>query len=185
MSNRFFMGLVCRAVLTKASLIAATALLASASPGVTVLAQRATTMLHSKSTFHKAVLLEAEGTPKNPKRPAKTASAIENWRFVFDNQPSHNRFKSVSISASRGILGTPKPSYSAFLEDQDINPIPRMLMTRAVQLLNAAGYRKGFFAVTLREPVYPGVTSPEYIFALVGRKTVAVDTDTGKVHQLS
>ncbi len=142
-------------------------------------------MLHQQSAFRKAVFLEAEGTPQNPRRPAKSASAVNLWRFVFDNQKTGGKYKSVSITARRGILGKPKGSFSPFLQDQDITSIPSMLMTRAVRLLKAAGYRKGFFAVTLREPDYPGVHTPEYIFALVGRKTVAVDTDTGKVHKVS
>jgi hypothetical protein len=168
-----------------ASLIAATALLAGVIPGVTILAQRATNLLHSQAAFHKAVLLEAEGTPKNPKLPTKSAAGISTWRFVFDNQPTGGKYKSVSITARRGILGTPKGNTSVFGQDKDINTIPNMLLTRAVQLLKAKGYRRGFFAVTLRWPNYPNVNSPEYIFALVGRKIVAVDTDTGKVHLIS
>ena len=173
-------------MLTKAPIIAATALVAfgSSNPGVTVLAKRATNLLHARAAFRKAVLLEAEGTPANPRRAVKTGDRIVTWRFVFDNQQSHDKYKSVAVTARRGILGNPKGSTFPFLEDQLISPIPTMTLTRAVQLLDAAGYTSGFYAVTLREPNYPGVHAPEYIFALVGGKTVAVDTQTGAVKKL-
>lgn len=192
MSKRFFMTLLCPAMTTKVSLIAATALaalaaatLAAASPGVTTLAQRATKLLHSNAAYRKAVLLEAEGSPEKPGRPVKTADRIVTWRFVFDNQKTGNKFKSVSITATHGMLGTPKGSTSPFLQDQIIRPIPTMTLTTAVHLLNTAGWTKGFYAVTLRKPLYPGVKDVEYIFAMVGGKIVAVDTQTRKVHKLS
>jgi hypothetical protein len=192
MSNRFFMALLCRAMKTKVSIVAATALaalvaatLAAATPGVTTLAQRATALLHSQVAFRKAVLLEAEGSPAKPGHPVKTADRIVTWHFVFDNQQTGNKFKSVVITASHGLLGKPKGSTSPFLQDQLIRPIPKMTLTQAVHLLVTAGWARGFYAVTLRKPLYPGVKDTEYIFAMVGGKIVAVDTQTGKVKQIS
>jgi hypothetical protein len=142
-------------------------------------------LLHSQAAFKKAVFLEAEGTPANPRRAVKTGDLIITWRFVFDNQPTRDKYKSVTLTAKRGLLGTPKGNAQPFISDQPINPIPSMTLTRAVVLLKGAGYTKGFYAVTLREPLYPGVKNPEYIFAVVGGKTVSVDTDTGKVKLIS
>ncbi len=181
------MALVCRAMTTKVSIVAATLLgaIAAANPGVTILAHRATQLLHSKPIYSKAVFLEAEGSPAKAGRPVKTADKIVTWRFVFDNRKSGNKYKSVSINAIHNELGKPKGSTTPFLTDQPIDPIPHMTFTHAVQLLDAAGWTKGFYAVSLRKPDYPGVKDVEYIFAMVGGKIVAVDTQTGSVSKIS
>jgi hypothetical protein len=174
-----------------ATVLAATAFAAiaaaslAANPGVTVLAHRATQLLHSKPVYRNAILLEAEGSPIKPGHPVWTADKIIRWRFVFDNQKSGDKYKSVAISAVHNELGKPRGSTVPFLQDQPMNPIPKMTFTRAVQLLDAAGWTKGFFAVTLRKPDYPGVKDVEYIFAMVGGKVVAVDAQTGKVSKIS
>ena len=168
-----------------ATVLAAIAATPAANPGVTILAQRATKLLHSKPVYRKAVLLEAEGSPAKPGHPVFSADKITTWRFVFDNTQSHNKYKSVSISAIRSLLGKPKGSTTPFLQDKPINPIPKMTFTRAVQLLDGAGYTKGFYAVSLRKPDYPGVKDVEYIFVMVGGKVVAVDAVTGDVKKIS
>ena len=142
-------------------------------------------MLHSRAIYRKAVFLEAAGSPAKGRHPVTTASQIAKWHFVFDNQKSGNKYKSVSINVIRSLLGAPKGSTTAFLQDQPINTIPKMTLTRAVHLLNGAGWTKGFYAVTLRKPDYPGVKNAEYIFAMVGAKIVAVDAVTGKVSKIS
>jgi hypothetical protein len=71
-----------------------------------------------------------------------------------------------------------------FLDDQLIRVIPAMTLTHAIELLDYAGYSR-FSAVTLREPLYPGVKHPEYIFTAPGGKFVAVDTKTGQVKPVS
>ena len=89
---------------------------------------------------------------------------------------------SVSINAVRGLLGKPKGSVSPLLlHDQPLIFIPTMTLTRAVHLLDAAGWTKGFTEVTLKKPEYPGIHHVEYIFAMVGAKIVAVDAVTGVV----
>ena len=78
-----------------------------------------------------------------------TADEIVKWHFVFDNQKTHNKYKTVSINAIRGLLGKPKGStLSPILQDRPLNPIPTMTLTRAVHLLDTAGWTKGFYAVT-------------------------------------
>lgn len=173
-------------MLAKVSVIAATALAAipAANPGVTILAHRATQLLHSRPVYRNAVLLEAEGSSARPGRPVMTADKIVTWRFVFDNTKSKNKYKSVSIAAIRNELGVPRGSVTPFSGDQPMNPIPTLTFTQAVQLLNAAGWTKGFIAVTLRKPQYPGVTDPSYIFLCAGGKIVGVNTRTHEVKQI-
>ena len=169
---------------TKVALIAISALAAipAATPGVTILAHRATQLLHSQPVYSKAVLLEGQGSPAKPGHPVKTADKIIKWHFVFDNRKSGNRYKSVSINAVHSLLGKPKGSTTPFFQDQPLNPIPKMTFTRAVHLLNKEGWTKGFYAVTLLKPDSKDV---EYIFAMAGGKIVAVDAETGKVSKIS
>jgi len=161
------------------------AVAAAANPGVTVLAHRATQLLHSQAVYRKAVLLEAEGTPAKAGHPVKTADKIIKWHFVFDNRKTKDKWKSVSINAVHSLLGKPKGSTQPFLQDQPVDPIPTMTFTRAVQLLNAAGWTQGFIAAKIAKPLYPGVKDVEYIFVMAGGKIVAVDTKTGAVSKIS
>jgi len=59
-----------------------------------------------------------------------------------------------------------------------------MTLFQAVALLNKAGYRRGFFNVTLRNPLGPKRSNPLYIFATVQGRFVGVDTGTRKVKSL-
>jgi hypothetical protein len=56
---------------------------------------------------------------------------------------------------------------------------------RAIRRLHAAGYRHGFGIVTLRQPLYPGVKAPSYLFSMGSDRYVAVNTKTGKVRAIS
>jgi hypothetical protein len=159
--------------------------LAAAAPDVTVLAPRAEKLVHGQRPFRKAVLLEAEGTPAARSHVVKTARGIVTWRFVFDNQGSGNAFSSATVDAVRGKFGKVKGHTGPILDDQSLRRIPKMTLTRAVALLDKAGYRSGFSAVTLRKPLYPGVRHIEYIFTVASGKYVAVDTQTGRVKQVS
>jgi len=60
-----------------------------------------------------------------------------------------------------------------------------MTLMRAVKRLVAAGYRNGFYDVTLRKPLFPGVTVSSYIFTVGSGKYVGVNTKTGKVRPIS
>jgi hypothetical protein len=157
---------------------------ASATADVTVLAARATKLLHSQTQFRKAVLLEADGSLAPGRHWATTADGVVKWRFVFDNQETGGKYKSATILAVRGHLGKVRGNTQPFLEDQVIKPIPSMTLTRAVGLLEYAGYPR-FSAVTMRKPLYPGVRHTEYIFSVKGGKYVEVDTDTGQVKPVS
>ncbi|HEX9417016.1 MAG TPA: hypothetical protein VF895_09965 [Gaiellaceae bacterium] len=69
-----------------------------------------------------------------------------------------------------------------------ISRTPTMTLARAVTKLKAAGYRSGFYGVTLRYPLGPGFTETLYIFTLGSQAEnpyVSVGTKTGKVKPLS
>jgi hypothetical protein len=171
----------------KALVVSAAALfaLAASAPDVTVLARRAGKLVRAEPSFRKAVLLEADGAPATYGDTVKTADGIVKWRFVFNNQESGDKYKSATVFAVRGKFGKVQGHPDPFLEDQEITRIPAMTLPQAIGRLHKAHYTHGFSAVTLREPIYPGVTHPEYIFTMAGGKYVAVDTQTGKVKRVS
>ena len=172
------------AAVSVVALVVAAVAVGGSSPDVTVLAKQARTLVRSQAVFAKAVLLEADGTPATAAK-VKTAAAIVNWRFVFDNQRTGSKYASAFVWAHSGTFGKVKGNVEPFLEDEVISPVPQMTLARAVTLLNAAGYKAGFYNVTLRKPLYPGVTSPFYFFTLGNLKYVAVNTTTGKVKPVS
>jgi hypothetical protein len=168
-----------------ALVFAAAALVAAGSaPDVTVLASRATALLHSKPQFKKAALLEADGSPAAGKHWVTRADQIVKWRFVFQNKTAGSKYESATVLAVRGHLGKVQGHTQPFLEDQVIRPIPTMTLAHAVGLVEYAGYRR-FSSVTMRKPLYPGVKHTYYIFAVDGGKRVEVDTATGQVKQVS
>jgi hypothetical protein len=154
---------------------------------VTVLIKKGKRIVRAQQEFARAVLLEADGTPSTNRR-VKRARGITRWRFVFDNQTPNSQYASVFLTYARRhfgeVVGNPDP----WLEDARIPKAPKMTLRRAVRKLRAAGYRRGFRDVTLRQPIHPGVNEPSYIFGF-GRKAknpfVAVGTKTGKVKPIA
>lgn len=157
-------------------------------PDVTVLFKRAVRIVRAtnRPRFARAVVLEADGVTRGG-RPTRSASGIVRWRFIFDNQPSHSRFRSATI-----FYGPPPRRFgrirgyrSPFLEDRVIPKAPRMTLRQAVARLQRAGYRRAFFNVTLRDPLGPGVRHALYIFGFGSGRYVGVDTVTRRVAPLS
>jgi hypothetical protein len=155
-------------------------------PDVTALIGRATSRVRAtdKPQFQRDVLYEADGSTRGSK-PVSSAAGIVSWRFVFRGTPG-SKFASATVTygpAPKGfgkVIGVKQP----FLEDVPIPTAPKMTLVQAVTRLRAAGYRQGFNAVTLRNPLGPKRSNPLYIFA-VSPKFVAVNTVTGKVSVLS
>jgi hypothetical protein len=150
-------------------------------PDVTSLIPRALRHMRATRLCDKAVLYEADGTTANGGG-TTSASGVVSWRFIFDNYPSHSRFKSATIAYGPPpkefgpVRGNPQP----FLEDIVIKKAPRMTLAQAVALLRGAGYRTKFFNVTLRDPLGPSPTGPLYIFGFTHRY-VDVNVRTKKV----
>jgi hypothetical protein len=157
-------------------------------PDVKVLFQRAVKIVRATDppTFSNAVMLEAEGTTCGV--PTTSASGIDRWRFVFDNQPSGPQFpRSAFISygpppAGFGpVIGNP----SSFDEDLQIPKAPAMTLKQAVKRLQDAGFTNPFLNVTLRRPLAQITFNPLYIFGFGTGQFVAVDTVTKQVFPLS
>ncbi|WZH48456.1 uncharacterized protein QYS62_009630 [Fusarium acuminatum] len=74
-----------------------------------------------------------------------------------------------------GEFGKVRTTYFPFLGDQVI-PWPVSLdIHDAFAVLRKAGYKGGVYAVTLRQPLYPGDDEPFYIFN-IGNEFIAVGT---------
>jgi hypothetical protein len=152
-----------------------------------LLIREATAKVRSKAPYKKAVLLEADGAPKAGTR-VKTADGIIRWRFVYDNQPSGTKFRTVFLSALGTRLGQPVGNRGIFEEDRRIATLPAMTLSQAIAKLRAKGHRQAFGAVTLRFPLGPGFNETLYIFTFGSGNNVnywSVGTKTGKVKRIS
>jgi hypothetical protein len=153
-------------------------------PDVTKLFGRAVQIVHatSRPSYARAIVLEADGYTRGGKK-VTTAAGIVKWRFVFDNQLSTSRFRSATIyyGAPPAKFGKVRGYRSPFVEDVRIPKAPKMSLAEAVARLKAAGFTKGFFNVTLRNPLGPKRLNPLYIFTVSAGEYVAVDTVTKKV----
>lgn len=157
-------------------------------PDVKVLFKQAVTKVKARPGFSKAVMLEADGTPSSGK--VTTAAGITKWRFVFNNQgtPGSN-FKSAFLYYVGNHWGLFVPKAGIFLEDLNLPNPPKLTLAMAVSKLRAAGYRAGFYNVTLRRPVAQHVSpEPLYIFGFGSQAKqpyVSVGSTTGKVKKIS
>jgi len=163
--------------------LAAPAPAARRTPDVIKLFARARRIVRATPQLSRAIPLEADGTPARGQ--ATTAADIDRWRFVFDNQTTpHSRFRTAFIRFRQRRFGKPRGVRPVFVEDQRLQPLPRMTLANAVARLRGAGYGAPFVAVTLRFPLGPSFTEPLYIFAFgptVSTAFVGVGTRTGAV----
>lgn len=148
---------------------------------VTTLFGRVLDRVHSDRDFARARMLEVDGLPAG-KGPVRKAAQITRWTFVLDNQATKSSpFASATLLHRRSsgfgeVVGHKRP----FLEDRVIARAPELTFSDAVSLLRDAGYRDGFFNVTLRSPVGPRAIPPLYIFS-TPQGYVAVNTETKRV----
>ena len=173
------------------ALVAAAGLLAPAvhgattpSPDVTTLIKQATAKIRKHPQFKKAVLLEADGRPKSGR--VTNAAGITRWRIVFQNQTTKgSKYRSAYVNVQNGRIGKPVGVKEAFVEDRNINVVPKMTLATAVSKLRKAGHKRAFGAVTLRYPFGPGFHEPLYIFGFGSGEYWSVGTRTGKVKPIS
>ncbi len=156
-------------------------------PDVKILFNRAVKIVRADPCCSQAVMLEADGITSGP-LPTRSASGIDEWRFVFDNGPSNNPAvlsAFVNYGPPPDEFGPVSTSENPFLQDRQIPKAPAMTLKRAVKLLeDVVGLP--FFNVTLRNPLSPTITyNPLYIFQIVTGQFVAVDTVTGRVFPFS
>jgi hypothetical protein len=158
---------------------------ASPLPDVTALIGPATKRgrATAKPQFERDVLYEADGATRGGK-PVSSVAGIVSRRFVFDGTPG-SKYASATLTYGPEpkrfgrVVGVKQP----FLEDVPIPRAPTMTLAQALARVRKAGYRRGFSAVTLRNPLGPTKSNPLYIFT-VGSKYVAVNTVTRKVSVL-
>lgn len=86
------------------------------------------------------------------------------------------------LNYAEGYFQAPQFVQQPWLEDRVITlPLKRSLED-AVTLLKQNGYTESFTNVTLRYPLYPGVTEPSYIFTVPARNSfIFVGVNTGQV----
>jgi len=156
---------------------------AAASRDVTSLATQATNRVHSHAEFRKAVLVGVDGRPATH-HAVKDARDIIKWRFTYNNTASGSKYANVTITSVRGNFGKPAGGAGAIMDASPIHRI-RMTLRHAVKLLRGAGFTKGFYEVSLGKVLTRTAQHTKYYFVFAGRKTVSVDTVSGKVKALN
>jgi hypothetical protein len=163
-------------------LVSAAVAAVSLTPDVTRLIPQATEVVRAKPGFSKAVVVEADGTPVSGT--ATAAAQITKWRFVYSNvlTPGH-KYKSAALFYEDGKFTRFVRYPAIFVGSKLMTSVPKMTLARAIAKLRAAGHKKPFHAVTLREP-HQDFDEAIYTFVYDG-KDWTVGTKTGKVRPIS
>ncbi|KAH6956083.1 hypothetical protein DER45DRAFT_566138 [Fusarium avenaceum] len=130
-----------------------------------------------KKQYPNANLLEVDATPLTRKSVNNEWGLVNN-RIVCglsDNKTA------IIQSTGWGEFGKVQTINSPFLGDQIISWPVSLDIHDAFAILRKAGYKGGVYAVTLRQPLYPGDDQPFYIFN-VGNEFIAVGTQDKKIH---
>jgi len=104
---------------------------------------------------------------------------IKNWRFVF---MSDNFEDTIFLKWEDGDFSEPVVVPQPWLQDQVI-PLPiEYDLAEAVEGLKTASLFAPFVCVTLRKPLYPGVTEASYIFGCLSvQKHYFVGVDSHEI----
>jgi hypothetical protein len=146
---------------------------------VTALIRLATVKVTHTKGYAKAALLRATGTTASGNATASAAD-ITQWSFVFDNTATPGATsRGATVSCKAGLLGAVKASPGPGLGVADLKLLPVMTLTRAVALLQKAGYTDAFNSVELFYVLGPN-EHPIYEFNF-DSTSVVVDTHTGVV----
>ncbi|EST34914.1 hypothetical protein [Streptomyces roseochromogenus] len=135
----------------------------------------------AREQFPDAEFYEADGS--NPDQPTPNVHDIGMWRFVFRVEEG-----TVFVKTAKpwGDLDQPELVPHPWLEDRVIpQPVP-MDITAADKLLKEQGHYAGPYTnVTLRWPLFPGVTEPSYFFKTVGLGFISVGVYSHQVRHVS
>ncbi|KAJ4050398.1 hypothetical protein NW761_005193 [Fusarium oxysporum] len=130
-----------------------------------------------KKQYPHANLLEVDATPLT-RKPVQNEWGLVNNRIVCGLSGNKT---AIIQSTGWGEFGKVQTINSPFLGDQVI-PWPVTLdIHDAFAILRKAGYKQAIYAVTLRQPLYPGDDQPFYIFN-TGTEFIAVGTKDKKIH---
>ncbi|KAH7195777.1 hypothetical protein DER44DRAFT_888928 [Fusarium oxysporum] len=130
-----------------------------------------------RKQYPHANLLEVDATPLT-RKPVQNEWGLVNNRIVCGLSGNKT---AIIQSTGWGEFGKVQTINSPFLGDQVI-PWPVTLdIHDAFTILRKAGYKQAIYAVTLRQPLYPGDDQPFYIFN-TGTEFIAVGTKDKKIH---
>ncbi|KAF5580926.1 hypothetical protein FPANT_9131 [Fusarium pseudoanthophilum] len=130
-----------------------------------------------KKQYPNANLLEVDATPLT-RKPVKNEWGLVNNRIVCGLSGNKT---AIIQSTGWGEFGKVQTINSPFLGDQVISWPVDLDIHDAFTILRKAGYKQAIYAVTLRQPLYPGDDQPFYIFN-TGPEFIAVGTKDKKIH---
>ncbi|KAF9775823.1 hypothetical protein IL306_006050 [Fusarium sp. DS 682] len=130
-----------------------------------------------KKQYPNANLLEVDATPLT-RKPVDNEWGLVNNRIVCGLSGNKT---AIIKSTGWGEFGKVQTINSPFLGDQVIPWPVKLDIHDAFTILRKAGYKGGVYAVTLRQPLYPGDDQPFYIFN-VGDEFIAVGTKDKKIY---
>ncbi|KAG5749733.1 hypothetical protein H9Q69_001261 [Fusarium xylarioides] len=130
-----------------------------------------------KKQYPNANLLEVDATPLT-RKPVENEWGLVNNRIVCGLSGNKT---AIIQSTGWGEFGKVQTINSPFLGDQVIYWPVALDIHDAFTILRKAGYKQAVYAVTLRQPLYPGDDQPFYIFN-TGPEFIAVGTKDKKIH---
>ncbi|KAF5552786.1 hypothetical protein FNAPI_7007 [Fusarium napiforme] len=130
-----------------------------------------------KKQYPNANLLEVDATPLT-RKPVQNEWGLVNNRIVCGLSGNKT---AIIQSTGWGEFGKVQTINSPFLGDQVISWPVALDIHDAFTILRKAGYKQAIYAVTLRQPLYPGDDQPFYIFN-TGPEFIAVGTKDKKIH---
>jgi hypothetical protein len=126
--------------------------------------------------YPEARLYEAQGDATAG--PTTDPDAIDHVRLVFQNVDNTTV---VIDELSPGVFGAPKLEPFPWLEDVVIDWPVKMDLPEAVRLKEQAGNAVPFQHIVLRQPIFPGLIHPYFIFDSPKGWYIFVDTVSGRV----
>jgi hypothetical protein len=127
-------------------------------------------------------LLEIQATPLIP-GPVTSPFQLGQMKIVASvaiaKDVAHNT--AILTSTGWGEFGAVETSLEPWLGDVLVEWPIKLELLQAFGLLQDAGFSSPVDAVTLRQPLYPGIDEPYYIFSFPDGKFVAVGVEDSKV----
>ena len=126
-----------------------------------------------------AIVIEAHGSPSSGQ--TSTANGVNQWLFIFADNPQGPEVGTVLLDYARCEFGQPVYVPEAWFGTV-YETLPRQIgLADAIQYMRDAGHTAPFTSVTLRKPLtFPEPEEALYAFALPGR-FVLVGALTGEV----
>jgi hypothetical protein len=114
-----------------------------------------------KEKYPLASFLEADGV--SPNGPTSEMKDVSNWRFVFVTEDYGTAFVT---SGGQNSFGPVRYTGEPWVDDRPVPWPIKMEPDEALGLVRNAGYTTPFIGVSLRWPLFPGITQPHYIFEM-------------------